>query len=268
MGLAWQVTQPKPRPGQQRLTVLANNRGEDNRQSFTGFVREQNPDLLVLQEDGRADAFRAAYPGFFAESQARYTLVSRFPIKSSGLLELPSAMPEVVAAWFEIEYAGRSVMVYNIHLPTPRAELRELRGRGLLLALLPFTPGRLAAKRALVQAPWDRRLKIVQELEQTLARETRPYILAGDFNAPSWGLVHRRIAGHAIDTFAEAGRGFGFTFPGETRNPLTAFGPWLRIDYVFGSQHFRPLSALAEPRRTSQHRCTVATLELADSKNP
>ena len=35
------------------------------------------------------------------------------------------------------------------------------------------------------------------------------------------------------DAFTRAGRGWGLTFPGVTRNPLTVFGPWLRLDYFF-----------------------------------
>jgi vancomycin resistance protein VanJ len=75
----------------------------------------------------------------------------------------------------------------------------------------------------------------VEDVASWLERRPEPVILAGDFNTPPAGEVYRRLRGSFGDAFAEAGRGWGFTFP--------ATRPLLRIDYVFHSRHWTALHA-------------------------
>ena len=97
-----------------------------------------------------------------------------------------------------------------------------------------------------------------------VAAETDPVIVAGDFNLPARGQAYHRFAQDLTDTFEARGRGYGFTFPGRTRNPFSLFGPWLRLDLVFVSRDWRVLSSLVEPKRPSQHRAVVATFEIKE----
>jgi hypothetical protein len=75
---------------------------------------------------------------------------------------------------------------------------------------------------------------------------------------PSNGHIRRIFSGELRDAFAECGRGYGFTFPGFTRNPLSLFQPWLRLDYLFAGRGFRPCYVRTEPGRPSQHRAVAA----------
>jgi vancomycin resistance protein VanJ len=77
---------------------------------------------------------------------------------------------------------------------------------------------------------------------------------------PPDGYVHRVVAWGLLDAFEQAGRGFGFTFPCDTGNPLTLGGPWLRIDYVLAGPGWHANDCRVEPDRRSQHRAVVATL--------
>ena len=95
-----------------------------------------------------------------------------------------------------------------------------------------------------------------------MREDALPVILVGDFNSPHVGYVHRLITRDMGDAHDAAGDGFGWTFPGSTHNPLSAGGPWMRIDYVFYSRHWRAVKCITEPERASQHRALTATLEI------
>jgi vancomycin resistance protein VanJ len=81
---------------------------------------------------------------------------------------------------------------------------------------------------------------------------------------PSRGHIHGLFASHLTDAFAACGRGYGLTFPGYTSNPLTLFGPWLRIDYLFAGRGFKPIYCNTERERKSQHRAVAARFEMAE----
>ena len=79
-----------------------------------------------------------------------------------------------------------------------------------------------------------------QNLIQHLKKETRPFLVAGDFNMPSSAYIHGLFASEFNDVFAAKGRGYGYTFPGRSWNPLSFFGHWLRIDYIFAGPTWEP----------------------------
>lgn len=248
------------------LTVVTNNRGQDNGQSLTPFLQAENPDLLILQEDGRAAAFARAFPDRFCVSHGEFTLVSKFPIKESGFLTSPTWEGSPIAAWFLVDCRGQPLMVYNVHLPTPRNELNKLRGRALVATALPLPSARMTDFRERARKIWQERVTLAAALAAILEKESRPAIIAGDFNMPPAGHV-RSLFGRALhDTFAERGRGFGFTFPGVTRNPISLFGPWLRIDYAFSNQRLQPIYVRTEAQRHSQHRAVAARFIMTDAK--
>jgi endonuclease/exonuclease/phosphatase (EEP) superfamily protein YafD len=108
------------------------------------------------------------------------------------------------------------------------------------------------------------RREAAKELADRIARETDPVIVAGDFNTPARGRVYHAFANELVDTFEKRGRGFGFTFPGKTRNPFSLFGPWLRLDIIFAGKDWRVVDHIVEPDRPAQHRAVVSTLELRE----
>ena len=90
-----------------------------------------------------------------------------------------------------------------------------------------------------------------------LSRETLPFIVCGDFNTPDHGIIYHTVSRGLTDAHLHAGRGWGLTFPGATRNPLSLHGPWLRLDYAFAGRGWQPVYCSPEPGRRSQH-CAVA----------
>ncbi|MBA2594298.1 MAG: endonuclease/exonuclease/phosphatase family protein [Gammaproteobacteria bacterium] len=85
----------------------------------------------------------------------------------------------------------------------------------------------------------EARIQLAQKLMERLRSEKHPFLVVGDFNAPSPGYIRRIFSAELTDAAAAKGRGYGLTFPGATLNPLSLFGPWLRIDYIFASKNWR-----------------------------
>ena len=90
--------------------------------------------------------------------------------------------------------------------------------------------------------------------------ERRPVLVAGDFNLPDRGFLYRMFRRNMVDAHKARGRGYGYTFPGDTKNPLTLFRPWLRLDYVFAGFEWKILRCRTEPSRRSQHRAVAVRL--------
>ena len=191
-----------------------------------------------------------------------FVLVSRYESKNSGFVPELWGKSGPAGVWFEVDYHGTPIVVYNIHLPTPRPDFERLRGAGFLAEL--SRGGGIYSKevRQRFQQSMDERAELLRKLRERLDKEDRPFFVLGDFNIPSGGYLHGLLADKYTDAFAEKGCGYGWTFPGQTRNPLSLFGPWLRIDYIFSSVDWQTLDCVVEPRQPAQHRAVAAKFVL------
>ena len=253
----WQM-KSNPKPNGSVITVVTNNIGQSNHQSMAPFLELTKPDVLVVQDAvSRLAWYRRTYPDRYCAAAGEFITVSRFPISSYHLVDRPQWRGPL-AAVFYIEWPGHPFALYSVHLPTPRPDFERIRGRGFLASVvrsggIPFMQIRQYS---------DSMKMIVQTAEafcDVLASEKEPAIIAGDFNMPSCGALHTLFASKLTDAFLAAGQGFGFTFPGFTHDPLTLFGPWLRIDYLFCNAAWTPVTCVTEPHRASQHRAVAAT---------
>lgn len=261
-GLEW--NRPRaPSVPERALRIVCNNIGGRRDHRLTPFVERHNPDLILLQEaTGRGGGYARQYGerDLHTAHHGEFVFASRFPILESELLEDIVCHGRPVAARFVTEWDGRPLVVYNVHIASPRRLLYKLRGRGAIAQLLhdlgfgagrDYEAGRLVAER----------LAAARALLKRIAEEEAPVIVGGDFNVPARGRAYCLFAGEFQDTFAKRGRAYGFTFPGQTRNPLSLFGPWLRLDIVFASRDWRVLDARTEAGRPPQHLAVFAKVE-------
>lgn len=241
----------------QSITCLTNNVGQSNKQSLLPFLQRENPDIVALQDCGvRArDAYKAL-PGYQIAAKGEFVLLSKMPVLSVGPVK---ALDRLVAVRFELDARGRRLVVYNVHLPSPRSELTRAKGVGLLAEIL--DPASVSHPRRSLGESMRRRVSLAEALVRQIEAEKERVLILGDLNAPSQGYVYQLFASRFRDAFNERGRGYGFTFPGVTRNPLSFFGPWLRLDYIFSSAELRPVYCRTESERQSQHRAVVARFE-------
>lgn len=133
---------------------------------------------------------------------------------------------------------GREIEVVNVHLTTAATDMRLWSSNS----------------RATHQVNRDIRRKelsvVLQVLEQTSAFPSTPTILGGDFNAGATDIVHRQLVPDFDDAFSEVGRGWGDTF--HRRFPI------LRIDHIYATRHFQPISCGAVVTKKTDHRMVIA----------
>ncbi|MGI8602922.1 MAG: endonuclease/exonuclease/phosphatase family protein [Verrucomicrobiales bacterium] len=254
------------------VTILTNNRGQNMRTSLQPFIQSTNPDIVVFQESAGEAALqlRSAPRGRLSHFRVigEFSILSAFPIVAAEAIRLDQklrrdgAYEAPVAARFVIDFRGRHIAVYNIHLPTPREPLVKLRRGAFLYGLLGFGGTEWEQRRLSHEAYWHRRLAQTVELQRRFAQEPFPFVAAGDFNAPDLGRAIVVLSQGLSDAHEERGYGFGYTFPGYTRNFLSALAPWLRIDYILAERDWEVLSCVTESDRASQHRAVAATLRL------
>lgn len=250
-----------PARSERQITVVTFNYGESSRPQFAAFIEREKPDFILLQDArNRGPEFAAKMPGKFVAGHGEFVLVSRYPIAKSEKLAEPNWNGQSVAARFEVLVNGRPLVLYGVHLPTPRQELVRFLGLrrilGDLVGRKRREPGFGNYREWLAQ-----RMKLASSLANVFRDEAQPFIVAGDFNTPDHGSIYHRFAGEMTDAFAAEGRGWGLTFPGTTRNPFAGFGPWLRLDYLFAGRGWRAVECRPEPGSKSQHKAVLGRFE-------
>lgn len=253
------------------LMVLCNNRGQHAGHSFRPFKNQIQPDLMLFQESSAPAASYLRDPGYaeFSHGQTvgEYTLISRFPIiKAEAITRTSSVKSYRYGARFELDWNGTHIAVYNVHFPSPRGALLAMRS-GAFLYGLPFPNAEWNARRKQISLFWNEHQDHALDLITRLQAEALPCLIAGDFNAPHLGSVHRLLTHQLIDTHQSAGSGWGFSFPGQTNNPLAMGQPWLRLDYIFSSHAWQTQGSWTESDRPSQHRAVAALIKLTPKKS-
>ena len=244
------------------LTVLSANLGQRKLASLQNFLDETDADVMVFQEAVvRERTFTINNPNYRVAIAGEFSLASKLPILRSALVPNLDFDGRPIAAWFELKYLGQTVVVYSVHMPTPRAYLTDLRGRGFLAEA--NRGGGLFNEdiRAEYQYYWTNRFALMQGLTQVLTNDARPKIICGDFNTPDHGKLYKLIATEFVDAFANAGQGYGQTFPGDARTPIAGYRPWLRLDYQFCDDRWRPADCFVEPLKRAQHLALVTSYE-------
>jgi endonuclease/exonuclease/phosphatase (EEP) superfamily protein YafD len=208
------------------------------------FLQELNPALAALLASELAEQ----YPYQALDPQPGVHgmgVLSKYPLLPAGeALSLDwVGEPQVL----EMAWQGQRVTLVNFHMiPSTLGTLPILGDQSLY---------RQAEAQAIVE----------------LARRRGPLIAAGDANTTPTSQAYRILAGTLQDTWAEAGFGFGHTFPGSdgpgsSRPSLAgiAVPMWLaRIDYIFASPQWRVVNTnLAPFDGVSDHRGVVADIVL------
>lgn len=258
LGLYMKYRHHEPLPGKgTTVTLVTNNIGESRGKSVNPFVQLENPDLIVLQDaGGRGPEYRRVYTNHYMAGISQFLLISKLPIKSAEIVPLRGAESEPVAACFEVDFHGRPLAIYSVHLPTARNHLEAVKGLGIFAMLFGKEGGHGQKVRTDSAKFWANQIGLARALAEHIEQDKRQCVIAGDFNAPNHGVVYRTFISKFTDAFNARGRGYGFSFPGDSR-----VGPWLRLDQVMSSERLVPIYCRTEEGRRSQHRAVVARFE-------
>lgn len=204
--------------------------------TVANVIQAEAPDIVCLQEYGRAGALRKLTGSLGLESVSTWRVLNR--LRNAVLYRIP----------WEVGAVSRSILPGQGGVPRGVIAV-DLRAHGQTLTVASTHLSLRAA---------ERRLQAAALVE--LLGPKRPVVLAGDMNEDPIDRAVATLTGAFQDVFAVAGDG-----PGET---LPAARPTARIDYVFASRDFVaelarvPLSS--EAARASDHRPVVADLTLRD----
>ncbi|MFM2295922.1 MAG: hypothetical protein RLZZ350_2335 [Verrucomicrobiota bacterium] len=248
------------------FTVLSANLGQRKFATLQNFLDASDADVMVFQESlVREKPFALNNPNYRVVHAGEFSCASRSGVTRSAVVPDLNFDGRPIAAWFELKYQGKPIVIYSVHMPTPRAYLQDLRGGGFIEEANRGGGIFSADVRAEYQYYWTNRFALMRGLLQVLTNDARPKIICGDFNTPDHGQLYALIAHEFVDSYATAGQGYGQTFPGDARTPIAGYRPWLRLDYQFCDDHWRPAACTVEPLKRAQHLGLVASYEFFES---
>lgn len=189
-------------------------------------------DILLLQAtyDSIGERLRERFPDRTTRQDGELVIVTRFPISK---VNVPAQLPGDVRPMF-VEYL----------VETPAGPLR-------VFNMHPFSPRNALVDR---DESWEvdvaRREAQVAAVVAAARAPGPPFVIAGDTNLPHLSSILRRHLGDLNDAFAEAGLGFGYTFPSKR--------PWMRIDRVLAGPGLTFAGVRVGPKGASDHRPVFA----------
>jgi hypothetical protein len=274
-GLGWQpprrLSHLAQTPSSRVFRVLTCNRGENDGHNFFPFVAQQNPDVLVVQQAGSLGAWRpgaeelSARPHGFRAGE--FLVRSKFPIVSqqllvAGVVAARSGPKQVVPGLRCVVDAGPlgQVVVYNVHLPSPRQVLRDMG----IDASATFSGSNSITVPMELQRYWEMHRECARLIRASIQSETLPVVAMGDWNNPDHGPLYREFTDGLLDAHREAGSGYGYTFPDDVSHLLAGGQPWLRIDYILVNPAWQVADCIVETdAEQAQHRALAAVLTRA-----
>lgn len=239
--------------------------GKSSVEEVVALIREQNPDVVCLQEfngrlAGSSDAFRVLCEEFenarFGAERdpeplddAGLAILSKYRILRTETLLTPHS-----SVWADLLVDEDTLRVFNNHLHstainaddneyiTTRRFLsdtaREVKFRSIV--------SRLRANSELRAAQVD---SISNEIHATHCGR----LVCGDFNDTPVSYVYRHMAADLNDAFSECGSGYSHTYRG--------FFNTLRIDYVLFSEPWQAITYEVLPVEYSDHYPVVVRLK-------
>jgi endonuclease/exonuclease/phosphatase family metal-dependent hydrolase len=226
-----------------------NNKGSQTRLKMMDLIKEQNADVLCLQEfftstdpryyDNLTYVMKElGYPYFFYSwdddgdrQWAGQVIFSRLPIVGNGLLRFPRPAIQETLIHADIAWNGDTVRIFTTHLQSVQFRKKDYEKienikntKDSLMENSKSIFGKL--KRGVIFR--SRQSDMVRE---TIKKSPYPFLLTGDFNDVPNSYTYFTIKGEDLkDAFLETGLGVGRTY--------TYIAPTLRIDYLFTSPGF------------------------------
>ncbi len=264
MGLVVHLPFPCPRRelGASTLRVLSYNvesgLGDGGYPAVVAEVDRFLPDVAILVAATATDALLEPLRSRFGTVRfsGQFVIASRFPILDWSAPTLIHPTGQAYEARFVrmvLDTPMGRLIGYATHPVSPRGSLNRIRAAGRFGMLLgrAFNDSNAAS----FYANRDAREAEVAAVAELARRETDPVFIAGDTNLPTLSAVYRQYLSTFDDGFTEAGSGFGYTFPSDSRFPA-----WMRIDRILSSHSLKFESFEVGNALASDHYCVVAVL--------
>ena len=248
-----------------------NNKGSQTRLKMMELLKQQNADVLCLQEfhtsserPGYYDNIsyiqkQLNYPYYYFSfdedgSKLYYSSIvfSRLPIIDSGLIIYPR--PSLREVLLHIDVNQDTVRIFTSHMQSVQFKKDDYQR----IDEIKNYEDSLVTNSRTIFSKLKRAIKY-RSAQTVIVRnqiQSSPYpvIFCGDFNDIPNSYTYYKIRGDMQDAFLEKGFGIGRTF--------TALSPTLRIDYILASKQFSILQFNRVTKKYSDHYMLVADLSL------
>ena len=246
---------------------------DDTPEAIYDFLRNENPDILCLQEyftsenkEGFSPNRTRARFGALGYQHVEYRFdngrgagygiatFSKYPIVNKGSLLFKES--KNMSIYSDINIKGKVVRVFNNHLESIgfkphdfdvidslRFEMNEQQREGLQQII------------SKMSRAFRQRSSQAETLSNHISNSPYPVIVCGDFNDTPISYVYRTMRGSLKDAFRESGSGMGGTYNGRL--------PSLRIDYIFHAPEFNAYNFKRYKVDYSDHYPISTILELA-----
>jgi len=212
------------------------------------FIKKESPDVLSIQEYHPHKNIDLSFFKYKFEKlsgkKTKYgqAIFSKFPIVNSGSIEFPETANNAIFA--DVVNGNDTIRVYNIHLESMRIDTK-------VENLKKEDSERLFKRIGLTFTMQQFQTELVLMHKKQCKYKM---VICGDFNNTAFSYVYRQIKGDLLDTFKEAGNGFGRTYNFK-------FFP-VRIDFIFADKEFSINGFKAFNKRYSDHFPIMTTLSL------
>ena len=261
---------------------IKDHQGNKNyeRDQIVEFVKQQQSDIVCMQEFRSLDKNKSennlkifkkecGFKYYYAEryttnSKGFYQVIfSKYPIKYSGFIPSEGADTELTGIFVDIEYQGKLIRIYSIHLQSFQISSDTYLIKNNLnnldvtktenQAQIKKTSKHFAKKFKLA---FEKRSNQIEALKDHMDKSPHPIILAGDFNDTPSSYAYGQLSRDLDDAFVDNGIGFGQTYIG----PYPSF----RIDFILHSPEINSYQFDTWQVKYSDHYPVSAVFSLRD----
>ena len=250
-----------------------NNKGSQTRLKMMELLKQQNADVLCLQEFHTSSERPGYYDNIsYIQKQLNYSyyyfsfdedgsklyyssiVFSRLPIIDSGLIIYPRpSLPEVLLH-IDVKLNQDTVRIFTSHMQSVQFKKDDYQRideiKNYEDSLVTNSRTIFSKLKRAIQYRSAQTVIVRNQIQSS----PYPVIFCGDFNDIPNSYTYYKIRGDMQDAFLEKGFGIGRTF--------TALSPTLRIDYILASKQFSILQFNRVTKKYSDHYMLVADLSL------
>ncbi|HEV8283977.1 MAG TPA: endonuclease/exonuclease/phosphatase family protein [Chitinophagaceae bacterium] len=250
-----------------------NNKGSQIRLKMMDLLKQQNADVLCLQEfhtsserEGYYDNIsyiqkHLNYPYYYFSfdedgSKLYYSSIifSRLPIIDSGRLVYPKpALPEALLA-MDVKLNNDTIRIFTTHLQSVQFRKKDYER---IDEIKTYQDSLIENSRNIfskIKKGITYRSIQANVVKKIIKLSPHPVVLCGDFNDVPNSYTYFTIRGNMQDVFLKKGFGVGRSF--------TSLSPTLRIDYILASKQFSILQFNKVTKKYSDHYMLVADLKI------
>ncbi len=255
---------------------------ESKRKQMLDYIREQNPDIICMQEFLEThnskwlqpniryfrDTLGFKYYMYAMDHRRRDSLYehgiaifSKFPIIRTVRYKFggpQSLKANESYAYADIEVKGQTIRVFTTHLQSLLLGKKELESVEEMKARKEVRIDESKGIFKKFRQAYVFRQQQAAKIRQALDTSAYPVIICADFNDVPNSYVYHHIRGDRKDAWARKGFGVGRTF--------SYISPTLRIDYIFTDPRFTVAQVRTPHHRLSDHYPVIADLFLPGDK--